>query len=353
MQKSKLMELVKEEFSSLSATMKRLIRRAAMRHPDPKYLLRCKIIWNLVRGNRPSSIKNHLGCSSSTVTRVTHYFLDHSIEGLTDLRQDNGDRKIQQTHCDFLLLAAECSPLEYGYNRPSWTLEIFLDLLAKTFDIHVAASTISRVLKSLGIGRKWPKPFLKCPWGKRRKNRRLKEISTVIDNVSDDEVVLYVDEVDIHLNPKIGTDWMPKGMQKTVLTPGQNKKRYLAGALNRKTGNITYVDSDQKDSYLFIDQLWTLAKVDYPNAKHIHLVLDNYSIHHSNLTHIAVNALADKITLHFLPPYCPDHNKIERFWKDLHDNVTRNHQCQTIDELMKQVRRYIDNRNKEQFELAA
>ena len=166
-------------------------------------------------------------------------------------------------------------------------------------------------------------------------------------------MVLYVDEVDIHLNPKIGTDWMPKGMQKTVLTPGQNKKRYLAGALNRKTGNITYVDSDQKDSYLFIDQLWTLAKVDYPNAKHIHLVLDNYSIHHSNLTHIAVNALADKITLHFLPPYCPDHNKIERFWKDLHDNVTRNHQCQTIDELMKQVRRYIDNRNKEQFELAA
>jgi transposase len=29
--------------------------------------------------------------------------------------------------------------------------------------------------------------------------------------------------------------------------------------------------------------------------------------------------------LHFLPPYCPDDNRIERLWKDLHDNVTRNH----------------------------
>ena len=31
------------------------------------------------------------------------------------------------------------------------------------------------------------------------------------------------------------------------------------------------------------------------------------------------------MVLHFLPPYCPDHNRIERLWKDLHDNVTRNH----------------------------
>ena len=31
----------------------------------------------------------------------------------------------------------------------------------------------------------------------------------------------------------------------------------------------------------------------------------------------------DRICLHFLPPYCPNHNRIERVWKDLHDNVTR------------------------------
>ena len=41
---------------------------------------------------------------------------------------------------------------------------------------------------------------------------------------------MFVDEVDIHLNPKIGPDWMLRGQQKTVPTPGQNQKRYLAGA---------------------------------------------------------------------------------------------------------------------------
>ena len=48
----------------------------------------------------------------------------------------------------------------------------------------------------------------------------------------------YVDEVDIHWNPKIGNDWMLKGQQKHVLTPGENEKRYLAGALEHKTGRL-------------------------------------------------------------------------------------------------------------------
>ena len=46
--------------------------------------------------------------------------------------------------------------------------------------------------------------------------------------------------------------------------------------------------------------------------------------------------------LHFLPPYCPDHNRIERIWKDLHDNVTRNHRCARMEELMAEVRSYLE-----------
>jgi hypothetical protein len=48
------------------------------------------------------------------------------------------------------------------------------------------------------------------------------------------DVVVFEDEVDVHLNPIIGLDWMNRGHQKTVLTPGQNQKLYVAGALNDK-----------------------------------------------------------------------------------------------------------------------
>ena len=48
----------------------------------------------------------------------------------------------------------------------------------------------------------------------------------------DDEMRVCADEVDIHLNPKIGPCWIPKGMQFEVETPGKNQKRYVFGGLN-------------------------------------------------------------------------------------------------------------------------
>ena len=64
-------------------------------------------------------------------------------------------------------------------------------------------------------------------------------------------------------------------------------------------------------------------------------------IHDSRQVQVALASWEGKVQLHFLPPYCPDHNRIERIWKDLHDNVTRNHCCKTMEELMGDVYSYL------------
>jgi hypothetical protein len=137
---------------------------------------------------------------------------------------------------------------------------------------------------------------------------------------------------------------MLRGTQKRVHAPGKNQKRYLCGALNAKTGRLTWVDWDRKDSDLFIPQLWQLVGYDYPEAKCIHIILDNYSIHSSQRTQIALASLGSRVRLHFLPPYCADHNRIERVWRDLHDNVTRNHRCRTMGQLMEEALAYLTTR---------
>jgi len=150
-------------------------------------------------------------------------------------------------------------------------------------------------------------------------------------------VTVYEDEVDIHLNPKIGLDWMVRGQQKEVETPGQNEKRYLAGAMNAVTGEVVWVESERKRSELFIALLARLLRV-YAGAKMIHLIPDNYRIHRSRITQMAVAFYGGKIVLHFLPPYCPNENKIERLWEDLRAEVARNQRCGLMDELMEYVR---------------
>ena len=86
----------------------------------------------------------------------------------------------------------------------------------------------------------------------------------------------------------------------------------------------------------------------YRNAPQIHVILDNYSIHSSKIAQLALSHFARRVRLHFLPPYCPEHNRIERLWQDLHANVTHNHRCRSMADLMKRVRNYLRRRNQAQ-----
>jgi transposase len=51
-----------------------------------------------------------------------------------------------------------------------------------------------------------------------------------------------------------------------------------------------------------------------------------------------------RIVLHFLPKYDPKSNPIERVWWHLHEEITRNHRCQTMDQLLDLVSGWLENR---------
>ncbi|MGC4064857.1 MAG: hypothetical protein QM784_09475 [Polyangiaceae bacterium] len=58
------------------------------------------------------------------------------------------------------------------------------------------------------------KPVVSCPWKAERREERLAELRTLEASATAAEPVLFVDEVEIDLNPKIGRDWMAKGKQR-------------------------------------------------------------------------------------------------------------------------------------------
>jgi transposase len=118
----------------------------------------------------------------------------------------------------------------------------------------------------------------------------------------------------------------------------------VAGALDVRTGLLTWVEGERKASALFIALLGR-PRADYPRAPAIHVILDTYRIHDSKITQAALQGFGDRIRLHFLPPYSPKENRIERVW-DLHANVTRNHTCRTMEALMAEVREYLWRRNR-------
>lgn len=337
--------LVVDAWKRLKPEVRRRMLSAAQWHWDTRTWMRYKIVRNLARGHSPTSIAKFLGCSRSQVYRVADRFLESGMSGLEDRRVDNGQTKADDDFETHVLIAVYRSPQDYDFRRPTWTLELLVLAIEETTGVKVSCSTMSRLLARHQARRGRPKPFVECPWQKARKTRRLNEIRRLIENLPQDEVLLYVDEVDIHLNPHIGLDWMLPGQQKLVRTPGKNEKRYLCGALNARTGRVAWIAYHQKTGHLFLGLVRELLRR-YPKARRIHLVLDNYKIHKAGYVKAALIDWGSRINLEFLPPYCPDYNRIERFWRDLHENVTRNHRCATIDELMTEVEHYLRARQR-------
>jgi transposase len=337
---------VRVVWKGLSKRLQRQLNRQAMRDPDAELQMRCKIVRNLVRGEEPTRIFQVLGCARSQVYRIAHRFIASGVAGLDDRRAENGCTKVDEDYTLAVLAAVAGAPTEHGYQRPTWTQELLILVAQQETGVSISTSTMSRLLAKCGVRQGRPKPWVDCPWPKTQKTRRLNELRRLVAECPADATVLYVDEVDIHLNPKIGSDWMLRGQQKQVQTPGKNEKHYLAGALDALNGRVEWVDGPRKTGALFIALVDHLLKCARLRGKTLHLVLDNYRIHTSKAVAAAKARWGDRIVLHFLPPYCPDYNRIERLWKDLHDNVTRNHACRDMSQLLERVHNYLRQRRR-------
>ncbi len=262
---------------------------------------RCLVMLNLINGRTVVHTARVVGIAESTVRRVVHRFVELGEAGLLDGREDNGEIKLDERYLSVLDTIVRSSPQEHGFQRPTWTREMLVQTMKKNTGVLIHVATMSRALRQIGARRGRPRPTVNCPWPQRAKNARLGMIRRLVETLPRGHVAVYEDEVDIHLNPKIGLDWMGHGQQKDVLTPGKNVKRYLAGAMDTKTGQLTWVEAEKKNSMLFILLLHELRKA-YPRAKVIHIILDNYKIHSSEITQAVIASFDGRIRLHFLPP---------------------------------------------------
>jgi transposase len=323
----------------------RLLRRAR-RTGDADLRVRYLIVIHSAEGWSIRRITTALGCSASTVSRTRNRWHEAGGEaGLVDRREDNGPAKVDELYVATVRWILQFAATDFFHRRPTWTQDLLIETARRYTGVSVSRTTMGRVLATIKARRGRPKPLAPCPWSLARKNRRLALIRGLVESLPADQACVWVDEVDIELLPRIGYDWMLPGAQRTVMTPGKNIKRYLAGAMDAVSDRLVWVGGDRKNSGLFVALLKKLLAT-YTGKTVIHVILDNFGIHSSRQTQAWLAEHGQKIRLHFLPPYCPDDNRIERcVWRELHQNVTTNHGHQTIEELMTAVVRWLIHRN--------
>lgn len=324
----------------LYRAQRRRIERRLHKSQDKLEALRCRILLLLNAGRTPKEISTWLGCARATVYRTFYRFEELGETGLADKRLAPAPRKVTLEVSQYLYSLLDHSPQELGWQRSSWTLELLSLQVHERMGVRLSLSHVRNTLLWLGCRRGRPRPGLKIPFRGRR--RILEAIQRLIRQSSHQDEVFYLDEADIDLNPRIGSCYMKRRKQRVVLTPGKNEKRYLAGALNARTGRVVHTISKSKSSGLFIDLLQKMNG-EYRRAERLHLILDNYIIHKSKRTLSWLKRFGSRFVFHFLPPYSPEHNVIERLWKQMHDHVTRNHRHREMSTLMAAVESFLRN----------
>lgn len=227
------------------------------------------------------------------------------------------------------------TPRTFGFFKARWTCGVLALLLWEEHQLKLSAETIRRHLHRVGYVWRRPRPIV-GPVDPEY-DEKLRRIQALLASLPEDETAVFQDEVDVNLNPKIGSMWMPQGEQAEVLTPGNNVKRYLSGSLVWRTNTLLVSPpGTRRNTGLFLVHLDDLRRR-LRTYRRIHVICDNASFHKSKAVREYLALWGHRVVLHFLPTYAPETNPIERVWWHLHETVTRNHTCQSIDELLREV----------------
>ncbi len=325
---------------------------AELRRARYGYLLALHVLLLCAAGRTPTEVSAVLFCSRSSVYRIVNAY---NAQELADLFGDPTAPAAKTAGLPpslrrSLVALLKKAPAAYGWCRTRGSCAPLVAQLTLQRGIVVASSPRRRWLHALGWV--WKRAQLIARDDDLQRVEKLARIRHTLQTLGKRAVVLFADELDIHLLPKVGYQWMPQGETVKLVTPGQNQKHYLAGALDPKTGRLGHCTSPRKTNALFRALLDRLAWR-YPQAKFakIYVVVDNYGIHKAKAVErwLAVHSRFEWL---FLPTYCPQANPIERAFGDVHDKCTRNHQRKRLEDLVWDVEQHLATNGPWQYKLS-
>src|SRR4051812_21892188 len=311
---------------------------------DPEVRFRAHILLLLADGHTWATVATLLFCSSRTIDRWVKRFRREGVEGLAGRKPGRPFRFAASWVATVVEWVTKTAPRHFGFLRSRWCEAVALVML-REHDVEVSRETVRRWLHRGNLVYRRPRPTLK-PTDEERE-AKLDKLRTLLAGLPEDETAVFQDEVDINTNPKIGSMWMVKGQQAEVETPGNNEKRYLSGSIHWRTGQVFLTEGKPKqgrDTALFLAHLDDL-RGRLRRYRKIHVICDNAKCHTSNEVAFYLWEHRGRIDLHFLPAYSPDCNPIERVWWNLHEQITRNHQCKSMEELLKLTFTWLRGRN--------
>ena len=255
---------------------------------------------------------------------VRSYFKLYQSGGITELltRNYNGsETKLSEEQIDDLIL--EIDTVEY-----SRVIDIIKYIEEQT-GISYSISGASSLIKRNGLS--YQKTHLIPPNADPEAQMKWRdEFYELFDSEDKDRIFYFMDSTHPTHNVSSHYVWSTCGERREVETNTGRSRLNIQGAINAKTLEIVTEMSDQMNAETTLNFLKKIEDK-HPDYQEINIILDNATYHHAKIIKKYLSESKSKIQLNFLPPYSPNLNIIERYWKVFKKKVLTKHHDDFLD----------------------
>jgi transposase len=163
----------------------------------------------------------------------------------------------------------------------------------------------------------------------------------LLNQLGADEVVYFGDAVHPEYQSRPAYGWVRKGDKIAVRRTTGRKRINLHGALCLEDFDCQIIEGECISADTTLRLLERLS-ARHPCKRKIHVFLDNARYHHARVVKAWLARTDCRVVLHFLPPYAPNLNAIEKLWGVMHRRVTHNQHYPTEAEFIKKIHDFFD-----------
>jgi transposase len=209
-----------------------------------------------------------------------------------------------------------------------------------TFGIEYTGSGMTKWLKNHKFSYKHPKA-VPAKADLEKQEEFIKLYLAFPDEKPADEPVYFIDAAHPTMATKVVCGWIKKGVDKPIAQTASRTRVNVLGAIELATMTVISCCPEFVNAETIVEFFDRLHDA-HPDAPMIHIFLDQSGYHRSKL--VEEEALKKNIKLHFLPPYSPNLNPIERLWKVMNEMVRNNVFFKSAKEFREAISDFFENK---------
>jgi transposase len=207
------------------------------------------------------------------------------------------------------------------------------------FGVTYRVSGMTQWLKKNGFSYKKP-AVVPGKADKQAQEKWIQEYNETKENLPENEAICFIDGVHPTHNTKPSYGWIETGTHKEIPTNTGRQRVNLSGAIDIESKRVISHEDETLDAE---STICFLEKIDlaYPGMEKVHIFCDNARYYRNKKVQAYLED--SKIFMHFLPPYSPNLNPIERLWKLLNEEVINNRYYEKFSDFRENVLGFLES----------